>query len=600
MQQQQIMEAREYQLAAASLKKRDKRQAASFGKGSTTGAMALSGQQLPRLTEYLREKWKTPCRANAPEYSLERMLRQLDPEIVALVCLQTGLHVVAGRWTYQVQAFKMFADNLEGECFRAGLLKSNKKLAERANKYAEQKHSNQKMRQAAARAVAKKAGFVGDEWTPEERTIAGVWCANLLTEGLPDVFRWEEFTSWNRDLRLTEKTRVLLVTEEAHKFMGDAVKDLIMRRPVWLPRMTSPEPWVSYKQRPSEDTRILKDVSILKAYNNDQIAAVKKAIADGTMAPALKGINTLQAVPFKINTWLLEVMDAVQANGIHVPGFTVADKVEVPPKMTEEDWQALGQDERKLASEERVSAQKLNRQRHSDLTLLALDMAEAHRLAEVPEFYTSMTMDFRGRVYPLPRFNFQRGDHVRSLFLFRNGAPITEKGTYWLSVHVANCWAQKGADGIGLDKKPLDERVQWVNENIETLRGYAESPTTNQGWTRADSPFLFLAAARELVSALEKGHGYVAHIPVSFDGSCSGLQHMSGAMLAEEGRYVNLTDNEVPQDIYAIVAKVARRMVEEDAQGQDEKKRRCAQLFLSYKGGYRPQAAEAGDDDLLL
>jgi DNA-directed RNA polymerase len=60
---------------------------------------------------------------------------------------------------------------------------------------------------------------------------------------------------------------------------------------------------------------------------------------------------------------------------------------------------------------------------------------------------------------------------------------------------------------------------------------------------------------------------------------------MAGATLAEEGRFVNLTDNEAPQDIYAIVAKVARRMVEEDAQGQDEKKRHYAKLFLSYKDG---------------
>jgi DNA-directed RNA polymerase len=581
----QIAEAREYQLAAASLKKKDKRQAASFGKGSTTGAMALSGQLLPRLTEYLTEKWKTKCHASSQEYNLERMLRQLEPEIVALVCLQTGLHVVASQPKKQVKAFKMFAENLEAECFHANLLKTNKKLAERASQYAEKRHSNQKMRHAAARAVAKKAGFTSDEWSKEECVIAGVWCSDLLTQGLPDVFRWEEFTEWNKSLGLPEKYRVLTVSEEAHGLMADSIKDMILRRPVWLPRMTAPQPWVSYKQRPSEDASVFKTASLLKAHNNDQIAEVKKAIADGTMAPALKGINTLQAVPFKINTWLLDVMDQVRANGVVVPGFTVPDKIEVPPKLTEEQWQALGQDERKLASEERYSAQKLNRQRHSDLTLLALDMAEAHRLAEAPEFYTGMTMDFRGRVYPLPRFNFQRGDHVRSLFLFRNGAPIGRKGTYWLSVHLANCWAQKGADGIGLDKKPLKERVRWVRENIETLRGYVRAPLTNLGWTNADSPFLFLAATRELVACLDDSASRVCHLPVSFDGSCSGLQHMAGAMLAEEGRFVNLTDNAIPQDIYAIVAAVARRMVEEDARGQDEKKRHFAQLFLSYKGG---------------
>jgi DNA-directed RNA polymerase len=586
MEQMQVAEAREYQLAAASLKKRDKRQAASFGKGSTSAAMALSRKHLVRLTEYLTEKWKVYLHANDKEYNLERMLRQLDPELVALVCLQTGLHVVATRPKKQVKAFKVFADNLEAECFRAGLMKANKKLADRASKYAEQRHANQKMRHAAARAVAKKAGFTSEEWSEEERVTAGVWCSNLLTQALPDVFLWEDFTEWNKSLGVPEKYRVLTVSEEAHGFMADAIKDMIIRRPVWLPRLTPPSPWVSYRQRPSEDTRVLTEASLMKAYNNDQVADIKRAIADGTMAPALKGINTLQAVPFKINTWLLGVMDQVQANGIVVPGFTVADKVEVPPKLNEEQWQALGQDERKLASEERYSAQKLNRQRHSDLTLLALDMAEAHRLAEAPEFYMGMTMDFRGRVYPLPRFNFQRGDHVRSLFLFKNGLPIGEKGTHWLRVHVANCWAQKApGDDTGLDKKPIAERVQWTKDNEEALTAIAEDPLNNLVWTKADSPFLFLAACSELSAALAQGPAYVCSLPVSFDGSCSGLQHMAGAMRAEEGRYVNLTDNEVPQDIYAIVAKVARRMVEEDAEGQDEKKRHFAKLFLSYKDG---------------
>jgi DNA-directed RNA polymerase len=586
MEQMQVAEAREYQLAAASLKKRDKRQAASFSKGSTTGAMALSGRQLPRLTEYLTEKWKTYCRADAPEFNLERMLRQLEPEVVALVCLQSGMHVVATQPKKQVKAFRLFADNLEAECFSAGLTVENQRLAKRAAKWATEKHSNQKMRQAAARAVAKKAGFSREEWSDEDRIIAGTWCANLLTQGLPDVFHWEEFTEWNKSLGIPEKYRVLTVSEEAHGFMAEAIKDMILRRPVWLPRLTPPAPWVSYKQRPSDDTRVRQSVALIKAHNNDQIAEIKKAIADGTMAPALKGINTLQAVPFQINTWLLDVMDQVQANGLVVPGFTVPDKLEVPAKLTEEQWNALGQDERKLASEERYSAQKLNRQRHSDLTLLALDMAEAHRLAEVPEFYMGMTMDFRGRVYPLPRFNFQRGDHVRSLFLFRNGLPIGEKGTHWLRVHVANCWAQKApGEDTGLDKKPIAERVQWTKDNEETLRGYVTSPLTNLGWSKADSPFLFLAAARELMTAISEGADHPCHLPVSFDGSCSGLQHMAGATLAEEGRFVNLTDNEVPQDIYAIVAKVARRMVEEDAAGQDEKKRKFAQLFLSYKGG---------------
>jgi DNA-directed RNA polymerase len=59
------------------------------------------------------------------------------------------------------------------------------------------------------------------------------------------------------------------------------------------------------------------------------------------MAPTLKGINALQAVPYRINSWLLDVMDQVQERGIKVPGFTVADKVAVPEKLPAEQWAAL-------------------------------------------------------------------------------------------------------------------------------------------------------------------------------------------------------------------------------------------------------------------
>jgi DNA-directed RNA polymerase len=61
----------------------------------------------------------------------------------------------------------------------------------------------------------------------------------------------------------------------------------------------------------------------------------------------------------------------------------------------------VSEEERKLANEERHSAQTINRQRHGDITTLALDMEEAHRLAEQPQFYLPMYMDFRGRVYAL-------------------------------------------------------------------------------------------------------------------------------------------------------------------------------------------------------
>ena len=58
-----------------------------------------------------------------------------------------------------------------------------------------------------------------------------------------------------------------------------------------------------------------------------------------------------------------------------------------------------------------------------DKRQLKVDLAEAERLKGAP-FYLELRCDFRGRVYPLPYFHYQRGDHIRALFLFDRGEPI--------------------------------------------------------------------------------------------------------------------------------------------------------------------------------
>ena len=62
----------------------------------------------------------------------------------------------------------------------------------------------------------------------------------------------------------------------------------------------------------------------------------------------------------------------------------------------------------------------------------------------MPErFYVPLNIDFRGRIYPIPHFNFTRDDRVRGLFLFADGKPIGEEGLLWLKAHVA-----ARADGV--------------------------------------------------------------------------------------------------------------------------------------------------------
>jgi DNA-directed RNA polymerase len=172
------------------------------------------------------------------------------------------------------------------------------------------------------------------------------------------------------------------------------------------------------------------------------------------------------------------------------------------------------------------------------------DIETAEELTAHDCFYTAMNLDWRGRVYGVPHFNFQRDDRVRALFLFADGEPIGAEGLNWLKVHIANC-----GDFDKISKRSFDERLWWVADNIEKIKANAEAPLELRWWTEADKPFQFLAACKELTAALKEGPAFVSRLPVSFDGSCSGLQHLSAMMRDEKtAPLVNLTAHKRPKD----------------------------------------------------
>jgi DNA-directed RNA polymerase len=140
---------------------------------------------------------------------------------------------------------------------------------------------------------------------------------------------------------------------------------------------------------------------------------------------------------------------------------------------------------------------------------------------------------------------------------------------------VANCGAFKvevgDANGkkvkVGIDKVPFEERIKWVDDNLTWITAAVLNPlkdpefigpTRGEFWMQADAPFLFLAACRELVSALTHGPEYVSRLPVSWDGACNGLQHLAAMTRAPEGLLVNLTNDPEPHDVYQVVAASRR------------------------------------------
>jgi DNA-directed RNA polymerase len=547
--------------------KQQERLEKDFGWGVTVGPMAITRNYLKELADKVPEFLKV---TNRQEKDFIELIQDLPKETIALCCLQTALHLMGQHIpkNYMAYVLNQLGKALEGECYAQGLMDHDKKLAKRLDRLARSRHGNSRYRRQAVRSIAKKNGYVVEYWSRKQYAIAGNWAMNLLTAGLPDVFSLVVVND--------KGEKELALTENAFTLAEEAIKQAILADPVYLPIPNKPKPWTDWNEGGSWDLRFKKRANILRSRYTETAAHVRGAIATGTMSPALEALNSIQAVGYKINTKILELVKWCHTNCVQVSGLPRAKDLTLP--LRSKEWSQMSESEQKAWKIRANQVKKRNRGFAAERVLMAEDLATAEYLEQRGTFYTPCNMDWRGRVYPLPHFNYQREDRVRALFLFANGMPITEEAIYWLKVHLANT-----GDFEKVSKKSFDERVLWVDRNIDLIIKVAENPFECAWWQDADKPFQFVAACMEVVSAIQDPE-HITHLPISFDGSCSGLQHLSAMTQAAEGALVNLVHSEAPNDVYSIVAERVKSNLEhllQSPSATDTEKALC-NLSLEY------------------
>lgn len=176
----------------------------------------------------------------------------------------------------------------------------------------------------------------------------------------------------------------------------------------------------------------------------------------------------------------------------------------------------------------------------------ALILAEHSRLAEHQAFWLPIFMDFRGRIYPRTNLvTYQGSDLQKGLLAFADydHADYGVEDAYVLNI--------TNAYGHGQDKASMADRRQFVKEHIPS--DYKRlSPMRQLAFLRgAEEPFQLHA-----ILSAERGWWQARA-----DGTCNGLQHLSAMFRdGKAGPLVNLTDSEVPSDLYAkVAATVAKR-----------------------------------------
>ena len=84
----------------------------------------------------------------------------------------------------------------------------------------------------------------------------------------------------------------------------------------------------------------------------------------------------------------------------------------------------------------------------------------------------------------------QDTDFGKSLIRFADESFVNEEAEEWLAFQVATTF--------GLDKAPMDERIQWVRDNHDLITKVAVDPIGNlPEWEVVEEPWQFMAACHE-------------------------------------------------------------------------------------------------------
>ena len=327
---------------------------------------------------------------------------------------------------------------------------------------------------------------------------------------------------------------------------------------IYKPMVVKPLPW-------SEDhlfrggynnTKLVRRYPLIKGSRKRDIVRL------GAMdwSEVIPAVNALQETPWRVNKTILETLEwCMFERGGDMAGLPRADAQPLPPEpegyYTDE---AVKKEHNKLC----FLIHNLNREVISKRISVLSTIVIAKKYRNFRAMYFPHNLDSRGRAYPLPAFlNPQGPDYCKSLLEFADGKPIeTDEQACWLAI--------AGANAYGNDKISLQQRVDWVQANDELIFSIASDPTADIRWTQASEPFQFLRFCLEWKGFWDHGFGFVSHMVVPVDATCSGLQHYS-AMLRDEvgGKSVNLVPGLSRQDIYQDVAdRVVEALMKDGSQ----------------------------------
>jgi DNA-directed RNA polymerase len=187
-------------------------------------------------------------------------------------------------------------------------------------------------------------------------------------------------------------------------------------------------------------------------------------------------------------------------------------------------------------------------------------LREALMYEDADTLWFTWFIDYRGRFYPRAGLLSPQGNKVsKALLQFKRGSRL-------LSQQQVNIYKMEIVKMFGFDKLPMDERLNKFKELepviIETGKALLDGihPPHHKVWGGNKESMQCLAYCVEWYKIHKSPLGALVHLPVTIDGTCNGLQHISAVLRDTElGKAVNLLPDTGIQDIYTEAVIVGKR-----------------------------------------
>jgi DNA-directed RNA polymerase len=396
------------------------------------------------------------------------------------------------------------------------------------------------MKRRFVREAAKAVDLVTQRWAKADALSIGVLLTEMLAERTGIIKTITKLNARGRRYCVIAPSQDISdwvrKSHEYHEELTPFFLPMVERPTLWT------NPWIGgYKQLDWKPRPLVKTRN--KAYQEE--------LGTCNLSQIYHAANLLQSTPWQIDQQVYDLAYDCWKQGAKIKGLPSSLDEVLPAKPDDIETNTDSRRQwRKAAAKIHFHNESLESQR---LQLLkTMFVADKVKLNE--NIYFPIQLDFRGRGYFLPLFLNPQGTSLsKALMRFSRGKPIvTEQQLNHLKIHLANTW--------GLDKKSHEERLNWVESNIDLIKCSGIDPYSNTQWIQADDPFAFYAACKELTNFLQKGFGFVSHLPISMDATTQGLQ-IYALLLRDPVAAVatNVLPAAYPSDPYQ---KVADKVVE--------------------------------------